>query len=89
MEWKLRGYEVIEVGSGAGIADMNRAWPQEDIMEHAERIVKAVNYHDDLVEALKYAEAFCEAVGQGLVATASRDLVSDQIKQALAKTEAL
>ena len=41
----------------------------------------------DMYEALKYAEAFCEAVGQGLVATASRDMVNDQIKQALAKAE--
>ena len=54
-----------------------------------ERIVRAVNCHDGLVEALKYAEAFCEAVGQGLVATSSRDMVKDLIKQALAKAEAL
>ena len=41
----------------------------------------------DMYEALKYAEAFCEAVEQGLVAIATRDMVRDIIKEALAKVE--
>jgi len=39
----------------------------------------------DMYEALEYAEAFCEAVGQGLVAVATRDMVEGVIKEALAK----
>jgi len=40
-----------------------------------------------MYEALKYAEAFCEAVGQGLVAIATRDMVESTIKEAIALVE--
>ncbi len=90
MEWKLRGYEVIEVGSGARIADMNRAWPQEDIMKHANRIVKAVNCHDDLVEALNLARKWLNNfVEHSPIIFGGEDKLSAVIEQALAKAEVL
>ncbi len=62
-KWKIRentprhiadnNTEIIIEGSGAVIARMNDGWDNPTIQANAERIVKAVNCHDDLVEALR------------------------------------
>ncbi len=100
-KWKIRentlrhiadnNTEIIIEGSGAAIARMNDGWDNPTIRANAERIVKAVNCHDDLVEALKIARDTIEAL-HGEVAWDIYDKHSPEmnaINKALAKAEAL
>ena len=68
--WHIDGFDltniIVKHPSGNGwikVADCHGEFPIDEQIANAQLIVRAVNSHDELVEALKEAHAMLENVG--------------------------